>query len=147
MTVQYWILREFSLQLSQDSVGFAPSELHDLISAHLRIAIGIDAQLRRVARRPDVRDVAIAEIDAHPIEDIDPHDVVESKRGREEAHYCRVELLPVCGCRFRQPCGHRTWTAAVEYASITIELDLGHIAGWNQMSKDGLANVNRYVVE
>ena len=74
-----------SFQLTQNPVGFAQCKLHDSIGARLRIAVGIDAQLRRVARRPDVRDVTIVEIDPHPIEDIDAHDVVESKRGREKA--------------------------------------------------------------
>ena len=76
--------RERCFQLAQDPIGFAQTKLHDLIGARLRIAVGIDAQLRRVARRPDVRDFAIAEIDAHAIEHIDPHDVIESERGREE---------------------------------------------------------------
>ena len=73
-------MRECSFQLTQDSVGFAQRKLHDLIGARLRIAIGIDAQLRRVARRPNVRDVAIAEIEAHAIEHVDAHDVVEPER-------------------------------------------------------------------
>ena len=78
-------MRERSFQLTQDPVGFAQPELHDLIRTRLRITVGIDAQLKRVARRPDVRDVTIVEIDPHPIEAIDAHDVVESKRGREKA--------------------------------------------------------------
>src|SRR3989337_2541429 len=77
-------LRKRAFQLTQYSVGFAPGKLHDCIGARLRIAIGINAQLRRVARRPDMRDVAIVEIDAHAVEDIDAHDVGETKRGREE---------------------------------------------------------------
>ena len=79
-------MRESSFQLAPDSIGFAQPKLHDLISACLRIAVGVDAQLRRVARRPDVRDVTVAEIDAHPIENINADDIVESERGREEAH-------------------------------------------------------------
>ena len=59
-------------------------KLHDSIGARLRIAVGIDAQLRRVARRPDVRDVAIVKMDAHAVEYIDAHDIVESKRACEK---------------------------------------------------------------
>ena len=86
VTVSDRTLRERSFQLTQDPVGFAQRKFDDLIRARLRIAVGIDAQLRRVARRPDVRDVAIVEIDAHAIEDIDARDIVEPERGREEAH-------------------------------------------------------------
>ncbi len=64
-----------SFQLTQNPVGFAQCKLHDLICARLRIAVGIDAQLRRVARRPDVGDVAVAEVDAHTIEHVDVHDI------------------------------------------------------------------------
>jgi hypothetical protein len=51
-------LRERSFQLIQDPIGFTPPKLDELIGARLRIAVGIDAQLRRVAQRADVRDVA-----------------------------------------------------------------------------------------
>jgi hypothetical protein len=77
-------LREHAFQLTQNSVRFAQGQFHDCIGARLRIAIGINAQLGRVARRPDMRNVAIIEIDAHAVEDIDAHDVVEFKRGCEE---------------------------------------------------------------
>jgi len=70
---------EGSFQLAQNPVRFAQRKLHDFIGARLRIAIGIDAQLGRVARRPYVRDVATAEVDTHAVEDIDARDIVESK--------------------------------------------------------------------
>jgi hypothetical protein len=63
-------LRERSFHLTQDSVGFAQPKLHDLIGARLRIAVGLDAQLTRVARWPDVRDVTIVKMHAHAVEDI-----------------------------------------------------------------------------
>ena len=78
-------LRERSLQLTQDAVGLAHGKFDDFIGARLRIAIGINAQLRRVARRPDVRNVAVAEISAQAVEHIDPRDLVESECRREAA--------------------------------------------------------------
>jgi hypothetical protein len=44
----FFSLREGLFQLTQDSVGFAQPKLDDLIGPRLRIAVGIDAQLRRV---------------------------------------------------------------------------------------------------
>jgi len=67
LNVEHCTLRECSLQLTQDPVGFAQPKLHDFIGARLRIAGSIDAQPRCVARRPYLRDIAIVEIDAHAI--------------------------------------------------------------------------------
>ena len=78
------ILRERSFELTQNALRFAQCKFDDFIGARLRIAVSIDAQLRRVARRPDVGDVAIVEINAHAVENIDAHDIVETKRGCEK---------------------------------------------------------------
>ena len=75
---------ERSFQMTQDSVGFAHPNRYDVIRACSRIAVGVDAQLRCVSRRADVRDVAIAKMDPHAVEHINLHDVVESERGGEE---------------------------------------------------------------
>ena len=76
---------ERTFELAQDPAGFTYPKLYDLIGTFLRIAVGINAQLRRVARRSDMRYVAIVETDAHAVEHIDAHDFVEAKRSREEA--------------------------------------------------------------
>ena len=79
-------MREGSFQLTQDSVRFAQAQLDDLIGARLRIAVCIDAELRRVARRPNMGNVSVAEIEAQAIEHVDAHDVIEPERGCEKTH-------------------------------------------------------------
>ena len=49
--------------------AIASQRLHDFIGACLRIAVGINAQLRRVVRRPEVRHVPITEIIAARVGD------------------------------------------------------------------------------
>src|SRR5581483_10723610 len=77
-------LWERSFQPTQDAVGFTHAELHDPIGSGLRAAVGIDAQRRRVARRPEMRHIAVTKINAHAVQDIDAGNVVESKRGCEK---------------------------------------------------------------
>lgn len=78
-------LGERSLQLTQNAVWFTDRKFDDLIGARLRVAVGINAQLRRVARWPDMRDIAIMKINAHAVENIDAGDFVESKHVCEES--------------------------------------------------------------
>ena len=105
--------RERSFQLTQDAVGFTQPKLHDLIRPRLRAAVGVDAQLRRVARWPNVRHVAIVEIDAHAVKHIDPNDIVETEGRREEARQRCLRLLPLFGRRCRERRATYTSAAAI----------------------------------
>ena len=66
----------------------------DFISACLGIAVGIKPQLWRVTRWSHVRNIAVAEVDAHAIKHINASDVIETLRGREETVQDRFGLLP-----------------------------------------------------
>ena len=140
-------LRERSFQLTQDPIGFAQPEFDDLIGARLRIAVGINAQLRRVARGLDVRHVAVPEIDAHAVEHIDAHDVVEAQCAREETAQRRLTLEPVFARRFCQSRGRDGRATAIKYESRASELHVDRAIGWNQSSENGLARRNREIVE
>src|SRR5258705_7616306 len=107
--------RERSFQVTQDAVGFTQPKPHDLIRPRLRAAVGVDAQLRRVARWPDVRHVAIVEIDAHAVEHVDPNDIVEPEGRREEARQRCLKLLPPFGRRCRERRAAYTRATAIDY--------------------------------
>ena len=64
---------------AQDSVGLVKGYINYTIRAWLRRANGVDAQLRRIARRPDMGDIAIAEINPHAVEHINSGDGVEAQ--------------------------------------------------------------------
>lgn len=70
---------------AQNPVRFAKRELDDAIGARLRPADRINAQLRRVARRPNMRDIAVAEIDADTVKHVDSSDGVKAEGRREKA--------------------------------------------------------------
>src|SRR5687767_9906610 len=77
-------LGECSFQLTQNAVRFTDGKVDDFIGARLQVTDGVDAQLRRVARWPEMRDIAVVEVNAHAVKNIDAGDIVESKRGCEE---------------------------------------------------------------
>src|SRR5687768_16088197 len=125
-------------QLTHDAVRLPQRNFHDLIHALPRVAVRIDAQLRRVAGWPDVHDIAIAEINAHAVEDVDARDLVEPERGCEAARQVRLAVLPVRRGLRPERRGWSIRAAAIENEPVPGELHLDHITWRNKFGQDRL---------
>src|SRR5580698_9409784 len=93
-----------SEELAQDPPGFAEAILHDLICARLRVAVCVDAELRRVSGRANVGNVAVLERDTRSVENVDSNDVIEAEPGSEYAPEGPSDAEPLSGRRLREFC-------------------------------------------
>ena len=57
--------------------------LDDRVRTGLCVGNRVNTQLRRVSRRPDMRDVAVRKVEPEAVGGVDVHDIVEAELARK----------------------------------------------------------------